>query len=241
MTVDLSYFYETNDSQDDSLILSERVISYKSLDDIKLMIAQGRPQAAVKEHANRLAQSEQWHWFDEYQQYLARLKEVEQFNSNRPIIGYDESDQPVIADTKVLPTIPNRPPIRTGRDVLESIRYYRDKFKNERAAKVSEIKTEFNGITLDGDEESQTRLTRAVVVMLAQKLLAVESVIKDSNDDTSTPILIKALQTAININPTVKWKTTDNQTTELDCATAIRYLALSGQSQSDLWGLDDVQ
>lgn len=236
--MDLAYFYEEIDGE---AVLKQRVVSHKTLTDIKAMIANNRPQTAIELHTDLLAQHEQWEWLDSYNQYLSNVESVNAFNSNLPVIDYDEDKQPIIADKKELPTIPRRPAIGTGTDILNSINYYSDKFKKNRAQKVSKIKTNVDNVILDGDEESQTRLTRAALIMLVQKLIAVEAAILDADDDITTAELVTSLKSAVSTNPKTLWKAADNSVTELDCAKAIAHAMQAGTKQSDMWGMDATE
>jgi len=236
--MDLSYF-ETVDAEGVT-VGKVPVKSYKNLDDIKKLILDNRKVEAVELHANTLAESEQWTWFKAYQDHQIAIDDVEQYNANLPIIGHNENEQPILAEPKELPLLRPRPSLRTGKDILDSLNYYTDKFKAERTRQVKNITSEVEGVVLDGDEESQTRLTRAVVVMLAQKFIAIEQTITAANDnaDITTPELLALLNNAISDNPTTKWKTADNKTTELNCKQSVQALTSSLEQQGALWGMD---
>lgn len=239
MTVDLSYF-STIDGASGEQILAVPVVSHKVQSDIESMIAAGRPQAAIEQHAELFVQHEQWQWFDEYKEYLKNVEHTERANANREILGRNENEQPIYAEPKPLPSMPPRPPIQSGKEFLTSLGYYSKIFKDERASKVAAIETDVEGVVLNGDEESQTRLIRAIVILQAQPLAAIKKVILNATPETTTQELLTSLQAAIAIEPTILWKTADNGVTELSYEKAIAHAMQAGTKQSDMWGMDDA-
>lgn len=237
--IDLSYFYIA-DEESGERTLASRVVSHKTLSDIEGMIAANRPQTAIEQHAELLIQHQQWQWFDAYNEYLKDVKQINLENTNPAVIGHDENEHPIYAEPKPLPSMPPRPPIQSGKEFLTSLGYYSKIFKDERASRVAAIKTDIEGVVLDGDEESQTRLTRAIVILLAQKLTAVEKAITNATSETTTQELLTSLQAAIAIEPTILWKTADNGVTELSCEKAIAHAMQAGTKQSDMWGMGDI-
>lgn len=210
MTVDLSYFYETKTSESGESVLHQRVISHKSLSDILDMIAQNRQQSAIELHANLFASAEQWGWYDKYQQYLIDLNTANEHNNHLAIVSYDDDEQPIFAEIKTLPEIPPRPAIRTGHDVLEFLNYYSDKFKAKRSIAVESIKVTVDDMVFDGDEISQTRMSRAILGMKEAGITV------------------------------IKWKLADNTVVDVSVKQLAKAMLLAGQEQTELWGMEDI-
>lgn len=204
--MDLSYF---NEELDGEIRLKTRTISHKTLSDIEVIISDNRPQHAVETHAELFAQSEQWRWYDKYQEYLAVVDATNEYNNNLPVVGYDENDQALFAEPKGIPLAPIRPVHKNGADVLNSIGYYVDKFKAERIVNVKAITVVVEGMKFDGDETSQNRMARTILGMQTSGIL------------------------------TTKWKLADNTSADVSVEQLAAAMLLAGQKQTDLWGMDD--
>lgn len=81
----------------------------------------------------------------------------------------------------------------------------REEAKQARQAAVDAITVEVNGKVFDGDETSQTRMTRAIMGLQATG------------------------------QPTIKWTLADNTETQATLAELTEALILAGQAQAELW------
>jgi len=136
----------------------------KTQADLDRVIGLGKPQYVLDKFAEMVAIGEQWDWFDEYQDHLIEVEKITAYNDNLPVLALGEDGiTPVYAQPKELPKEPVRPQVRTGYEVLNP--YSRDLFKKDRSARVTNIKVAVDGMEFDGDEESQTRMARAIVAL----------------------------------------------------------------------------
>lgn len=216
---DLSYFQE---NVDDEVVTRQRPLCYKNVQDIEAMIAAHRPKKAVELHANLVAENEQWLWFDLYNLYEAEYAAVEEYNTNLKAsenvaedapnsedTAFSGADNLPVAEPKEYPSEPVRPALRTGKDILESLNYYVATFKAERAIAVEAIKVTVDDMVFDGDETSQTRMSRAILGMRESGI------------------------------PSILWKLADNTVASVTIKQMGTAMLLAGQKQSDLWGMDD--
>ncbi|AXV65285.1 hypothetical protein D0907_08390 [Pseudoalteromonas lipolytica] len=108
------------------------------------------------------SKTEQWGWASAYYNYLVELNEVEQYNANLPAPVANEDGSITEAETKPLPTPPERPAIRTVDEVLEP--YKITIFKLERQSQIDNAIVEIStGKKFDADELSITRLANALI------------------------------------------------------------------------------
>jgi len=206
MSTDLTYFQETNYAGETTF--KQPVISHKNEGDLKDLIAQNVKQSAIEGHADLIAQAEQWTWLKSYQEHQIAIAVLEQYNANLPIIGLDESEEPILSEPKELPILKPRPVLRTGKDILDSLNYYTDKFKAERSIAVESIKVTVDDMEFDGDETSQTRMARAILGMKEADILA------------------------------TKWKLADNTVVDVSVKQLAKVMLIAGQEQTGLWGME---
>ena len=116
-------------------------------------------------------------------------------------------------------------------------------YKQTRKTNVEQIKVEVDGVELDGDETSQTRLARAGLGLLAAKFFAIENAIRNSNATSVQEFkaeLIEAID-APTIQQSLSWVAADNTVTELNAVKTIDALVKAGSVQSQLWHPDFVK
>ncbi|PCK30466.1 DUF4376 domain-containing protein [Pseudoalteromonas piscicida] len=135
----------------------------KTTADIERLIALGKPQHVIERFAELVNLGEQWDFAFNYVEYLKQLAQVEAFNADLPVIGQDENGVDILAEPIALPVAPEKPAVKTVEEVLAP--YARTLFKMQRAEKVSNITVEVDGMVFDGDETSQARMARAIVLM----------------------------------------------------------------------------
>ena len=120
--MDLSYFETVNDDGEVSYIRPET----KSREALERVIALGKPQSIINGFAEMVAIGEQWDWLDSYNEYLAELDTVNQYNSSLPSLVNNDGD--ITEPEKLpLPIEPVRPSIRTVEQVL--LPYYKERRK----------------------------------------------------------------------------------------------------------------
>lgn len=204
--IDLSYFQEDLEGE---LAIRSRPKCHKNVSDIVDMISMNRPQNAIELHANLVAEHEQWLWYDKYTAYLAEYETVEIYNNDLPVLRteLDEDGNEVIiyAELKELPTSDTRPAIRTGLELLTSLSYYSDKFKLTRADAVKNITVEVDGMVFDGDEDSQNRMSRAIVGLNAAGMVS------------------------------TKWKLSTNEVVDVTVQQLAKAMLLSGEAMTNVW------
>jgi len=104
--MNLSYFQDTNENNE--IVIKPRP-EYKSLTNLKDVLSQGKPQRVIDIFINLMLVSDQWTWFDLYNDYLAELEKVTLENSQLAVIDTDEDGNNIYAQPKALPIEPNRP------------------------------------------------------------------------------------------------------------------------------------
>jgi len=119
--------------------------------------------------------------------------------------------------------------------------YQAQQFKQQRAQKVEQIKVDVTigtkTISLDGDETSQNRLTRAGLGMMAAKIFALETALRASTTTSAATLkaeLVAALDSP-QVDIKIPWVAADNSLTELDSKAAITALTKAGQAQAAAW------
>lgn len=136
----------------------------KTQADLDRVIGLGKPSHVVSKFADMVALGDQWDWLESYLEWEVEVADIEEYNENLPVVALDEDGiTPVHAEPKETPLVPIRPDERTGADVLAP--YARGIFKKDRTTQVANIKVEVDGMIFDGDEDSQTRMARAVVTL----------------------------------------------------------------------------
>jgi len=232
---DISYF------QDEDGVLLPRPHT-DELSTLQQSISDNRPMKGLLSTAQYVADGEQWQWFRDYINHCYDTAIVMDKNLNLAVIGQDEHGADIHAEPQELPPPLRLPPtVRTADQVLTATGYYKTKFKAERARKVEAIKVQVGDVLLDGDETSQNRLVRAIVVMQGMKLSAMNQAIVTAAASPAVTVadLLASLVTSINeSNITIPWKTADDQTVLLDLATAEQALAASGGQQTAVWGVN---
>jgi len=147
------------------------------------------------------------------------------------------SYQQTIGGKKVTITPPLKP-FSFGEPPAE---YQIQQFKQQRAQKVEQIKVDVTigtkTISLDGDETSQNRLTRAGLGMMAAKIFALETALRASTTTSAATLkaeLVAALDSP-QVDIKIPWVAADNSLTELDSKAAITALTKAGQAQAAAW------
>lgn len=135
----------------------------KTAADIERLIALGKPQAVIEQFAELVSLGEQWQFAHEYVEYLSQLAKVEAHNADLPAIGKDDNGDDVLAEPMALPVAPEKPSVKSVEEVLAP--YARTLFKKLRAEKVANITVGVDGMVFDGDETSQQRMARSILVM----------------------------------------------------------------------------
>jgi hypothetical protein len=128
------------------------------------VISLSKPQRVLDLFAEMVSVGEAWSYFDEYKLYEEELSTILAFNEELPVVSVDEEGNDVLAELKELPTEPVKVVVRTGAEVLAP--HVRPIFQQSRTRLVEEIVVTVDGHELDGDETSQTRMSRAISVML---------------------------------------------------------------------------
>ena len=149
----LSYFYTENEAGEQALKPRPET---KTITALERVIELDKDQATVDAFADMVADGYQWEWFDLYQQYLIDLAHWQSLKD-----AFIPVDGSVFNITE--PVEPVRPEILTGAQVYEP--YKRDKLKRERAKAVNSITVEVNDRVFDGDELSQLRMLRAIMLL----------------------------------------------------------------------------
>jgi hypothetical protein len=104
--MDLSYFETLNEAGEVVVNRPET----KSLADLERVIALNKPISVVERFAEMVAVSEQWAWYDLYQQYRIDVIEHDELVNNH-VIEYDE-------DGVEIEWLAPMPPVETTRPVL---------------------------------------------------------------------------------------------------------------------------
>ena len=137
----------------------------KTQADLERVIALGKPSKVISKFAELVAYAEQWEWFAKYNQYLDDLAvweaAVEEFV---PIQLEDETFTEFMTPA---PTEPSRPSVRTGEEVYAP--YKRTQLKRERADAIDNITVDVDGLVYDGDETSQTRMLKAITILVGDQ------------------------------------------------------------------------
>ena len=158
------------DVDNDQLVLNDQNLPVllrkpdtKTTADIERLIALGKPQHVIERFAELVSLGEQWDFAFSYIEYLKHRAEAEAYNADLPKVGEDENGGDVLAEPVALPVAPEKPKVKTVEEVLAP--YARTLFKKQRADKVANITVEVDGMVFDGDETSQARMARAIVLM----------------------------------------------------------------------------
>lgn len=131
--------------------------------DLDRVIGLGKPESVISKFADLVANGIRWDWFDAYLEWQVHVEEVRAYNDDLPVIGQTEEGEDIYAEPRELPTEPVKPVFPTGSEVLAP--YVRELFKKDRSIQVAGIKVTVDGMVFDGDEESQTRMARAIVTL----------------------------------------------------------------------------
>ena len=133
----------------------------KSLTDLERLIKLDKPETLIKKFAEMVAVSYQWEWLDLYTKYE---EELTSWGESKEGFVPEENEEGVSTEFTVeAPVSPPRPSLLTGADVY--LPYTREALKRARKKLVEAIIVEVDGLVFDGDELSQTRMTRAIMVM----------------------------------------------------------------------------
>lgn len=133
----------------------------KTIDELERLVGLQKPRLLVQ--AQLVANDLRWAFFDTFNAWLEECTAIdlrnEEITNGRVDIpeleGYVEPLQTKPAE----PTKPESWP--TADEVFAP--YKRDLFKLDRTKKVRELTVEVDGMVFDGDEESQTRMARAIL------------------------------------------------------------------------------
>ena len=85
----------------------------KSMEALERVISLRKPQSVVDKFIQFVINSEQWGWFDSYNEYLIEKEEVETYNSDLPVVGQDDNGDDILAEPKELPVEPIKPSLLT--------------------------------------------------------------------------------------------------------------------------------
>ena len=135
----------------------------KSKADLERVIILGKPLYVIDKFAAMVAVGEQWSYFDEFLAHLDDLSAIESYNADLHVLGLDDEGFEILALAKDLPIEPTKPVLRTGSDVL--VPFNRGLFKASREALMKALTVTVDTYSFDGDEASQGRMARAVLVM----------------------------------------------------------------------------
>lgn len=135
----------------------------RTIEDVKLLIEQNAPQKVIELFAKDASEAEQWQFAREYLEYLAQFAKAEAHNADLPVIGKDDNGDDVLAEPMALPEPPEKPAVKSVEEILAP--YNRTLFKKLRAEKVANITVDVDDMVFDGDETSQQRMARSILVM----------------------------------------------------------------------------
>lgn len=162
----------------------------RAIEDVKRLIEQNAPQNVIELFAKDASEAEQWQFAHEYLEYLAQLAKAEAHNANLPVIGKDDNGDDALAEPMALPEPPEKPAVKSVEEVLAP--YDRTLFKKQRAEKVANITVDVDGMVFDGDETSQQRMARSILVMNDS-----EQITWILSDNTKAEVTKAQLETAL--------------------------------------------
>ena len=161
-------------------------------------------QAKLEILSEQVTESERWQWFDELIEHEHQAALIIEHNRNvKPKFGIEGVEPPLILKDELLDFKPQL--IITAAEVLKATNYHSDKFKVDRADKVKAIKVTVGTKEFDGDEDSQTRMARAIITL---ERSSVESTM---------------------------WRLADNTVADVTIDELSQALLLAGQAQTDVW------
>ncbi len=133
----------------------------KTITDLERVINLGKPQGVLDKVAELVAEGEHWLFFDDFCEWQNAHTAWETKRDNfEPVELEDESFSEFEEVEPLAPTEVRR----TSVEVFAP--YAREAFKEARAAAVSAITVEVDGMIFDGDEVSQSRMARAAFAMI---------------------------------------------------------------------------
>ena len=160
--------------------------------DIPGLIAKGKIENLTT-FAELQAKHEQYEWAKEYVDYLVELNNVNEYNANLPAPVANDDGSIAEAETKPLPTEPERPAVRTVDEVLEP--YKVTIFKLQRQSQIDNATVEIStGKTFDADELSITRMANALI---KHWQLAESDIIPWSTADVATGVMVDCTKAEI--------------------------------------------
>ncbi|MCU8044346.1 MULTISPECIES: hypothetical protein [unclassified Shewanella] len=200
---DLTMFHELDDSGSPELdehnqpVICHRPES-KALADV-LLVTQLHAANPVMHHVidkfiGLYAITQQWDWFAQYQDWLARKADAEM---NAPALALDSQDQAIEQPLFAEP-MPERPRHKTLEQyrteiLIDGISIDEYLFRTQRTVAVNSITVEVDSLVFDGDEQSQRRMLAAIH---ASEDAGIESTIWRLADNTEAAVTVEQIRQA---------------------------------------------
>lgn len=167
----------------------------KSLKDLDRVIGLNKPMSVLVRFSEIISETIRWEWLCTFESYLDECERIRNHNAQ---IENDEDGLPLSPKLEA-PQAPVRAKVLTGDEILAP--YQRKLFKASREVLVENITVEVDGMVFDGDEVSQARMGRAVLVMTSTEKMGWVL-----NDNTEVLVTKAQLKQALKLSGTEQSK-----------------------------------
>ena len=184
------YYNENTDGS----VTRKTIPENKTIKHLEKVASLGKPVRVLELFADAVLAYLPWSYYFEYVEWLSVCAEVEDYNSNLPLLGYSDDETPIYAAPKDLPLEPVESVYPTKDELLAP--YLLAVLKKEREVLVENLTVEVDGLVFDADEKSQDRMNRAITSLSGTTETIVWVLADNTPAEVNKTTLKKALRAA---------------------------------------------